>query len=558
MAKTNVRLVAICALLMLSLIPLCSSYLPASRSASAQLVSGVPSSLSFGYGPASMSPLSEGIPVYSISDQMWVQSSANLSISLNLISPSGNYVASTNLAPFSDSLIYTFAANDPEGLWSVSIATQQGSNTFPLLVVNPGNHLLTGYISYFSLQSANLNMGFNFSKTNAYDIEGCFAPDSSSVSSIHLPLPSGIGTGSIQLVWNGSNSSTTVSVNGGVVQPFSFWYSLYYTYSYSISNSSALVSRQMQVAQSDTALFTQKTSNASIPVTTQAALRDGRYVLRSFFETASGLSASESRVLIVGSPGSQSWISLDSCKAFPISAPSTFQQSVSLTTAPSLWPSGMYYMYDVSGIDTEGFLPLDIQIARIAFQGTPWNVSLSDMSFAVENNSALLQTASDYQGTVYVASSQFPINVTIQPSFFGQNLQSITVPLNQAGAAYNTKIPLGKIEARVTLNGGQLNDTSVLLYNSKNQTVLQQYTNDGNATFYVPAGTYYLKATFGATTDTVAADVASYLETPAILNFETAPSPANYAPDAAIMLALIGVFLNIYIWVIRPFQDRRS
>lgn len=557
MAKTNARLVVICALLALLIIPLFSSAF-ATRYSSAQLVSGVPSSLSFGYGPTSMTPLSEGIPVYSISDQMWVQSSANQSITLNLISPSGAYVASTTLAPFSDSLIYTFAPSDPEGTWSVSIATQQGSNAFPLLVVNPANHLLTGYISYFSLQSANLNMGFNFSKTNAYNVEGCFAPNSSQLRSVTLSIPSGIGTGRIQLVWNGSNSNSTVYVNGGIVQPFSFWFSLYYTYSYSLSNSSALVSRQMQVAQSDTALFTQNTNNASIPLRTQAVLRDGRYVLRSFFETATGLSASESRVLIVGPSGSRSWISLDSCKAFPISAPSTFQQSVSLNTVPSLWPTAMYYMYDVDGIDSVGFLPLDIQIARIAFQGTPWNVSLSDLSFAVENNSAYLQTASDYQGSVYVASSQFPISVTVQPSFSGQNLQPVTVLLNQPSTSYNAKIPLGKIECRVTLNGDPLNDTSVLLYNSKNQSISQQYTNNGNATFYVPAGRYYLKATFGATTDTVGTDVTSYLQTPAILSFVKAPVPADYAPDAAIVLAVIGVFLNIYVWVIRPFQDRRS
>jgi hypothetical protein len=218
----------------------------------------------------------------------------------------------------------------------------------------------------------------------------------------------------------------------------------------------------------------------------------------------------------------------------------------------------MYYMYDVGGVDAVGYLPLNIQLARIELEGTPWNVSLSDMSFSVENNSASIQTASAYQGAVYVASSQFPLSVTIQPSFFGENLQPVTVQLNQAGSSYNAKIPLGKIEALVTLNGSPVNDSSVLLYNSKNQTILQQFTNNGNATFYVPPGRYYLKATYGAATDTAFADVTGYLETPAILSFSTAPVAADYAPDAAIIIAVIGIFLNIYLWVVRPFQDRRS
>jgi hypothetical protein len=220
--RTSARIEAFCLLAVITAVLLCpavyASQISSAQNAS-QLVGGVPSSLSFGYGPTSMSPLSDGIPVYSISDQIWVQSSTNQTISLNLISPGGAYVASATLAPYSVSLIYTFAPTDPEGTWSVSIASQQGSNSFPLTVVNPSNHLLTGYISYFSLQSANLNIGFNFSRTNAYNVEGCFAPNSSQASSVRLSLPSGIGTGSMELVWRGSNS--TVFVNGGVVQSFS-------------------------------------------------------------------------------------------------------------------------------------------------------------------------------------------------------------------------------------------------------------------------------------------------------------------------------------------------
>lgn len=527
---------------------------------SAQLVPSAPTSLAFGYGPTTLSSPQQGIPVYSTQDQMWAESMAtNESVGITLVSPAGADVASSVLHPSTASLIYTFQSSDPEGVWTISISTPQGGNSLPMLLVNPSNHQLGLGLSYFSLQNDQLNLGFNVTETQDYNIEGCITSSSSNASAlpVSVAIPTNLGSGSIQIAWNGFSSSiANLTVKGSVTQAFTFWYELYYDYAFSGTNTSQLVSRELQVARSDGALFTPSSLGTNATFSNQASLRDGRYILRSFFESASGLSVSESNVLLAGSGQSSEWLSLDSCNPFPIIAPSSFERSLSLAGNPSQWPTEFYYMYDVNGVDALGAFPLGIRVARIIFQGTPWNVSMSELSFSLENNSAI-QTSSDYQGSLYVASSQFPVQLTVRPSFGGRQLQPINVSIETPFSQYVERIPIGRINAGVTENGSPLRGATIQLLSTQNSTLIQLSASSGNASFYVPSGSYYVRSSVGSATDIVLANVSNYGITNVVLSFATAPPVPPYGVYAAIVVAVIGVALNIFFWVVRPFMRYR-
>ncbi|MHB8568032.1 MAG: hypothetical protein ACYC7D_11775 [Nitrososphaerales archaeon] len=515
-----------------------------------QFLPSAPSSLSFGYSPTTLSPLQNGIPVYSILDQMWAESVANQSVELSLISPNGMTILSTSLQPSTASLIYTFQSSDQEGVWTLSINSQQGGNSLPFLLVNPSNHNLGINLNYFSLESGQLNIGFNVSQTFDFNIEGCFASNNS-LSTVFVPTPSSLGSGSLAVQWNGSASS--IAIQGSISQPFSYWYELYYSYSYSNTNTSQLVSRDSQVAKSDVALITQSTSQASVAVSKDAVLREGRYVMRSYFESASGLTVSESRILILGQGAP--WFWLTSCNPFSIPASTSFQKSVSLTGNSTQWPYLFYYMYDVEGVDALGVLPLNIQIARINFKGSPWNVPLNGISFALNNNSAI-ETSSSYQGSIYIASNKFPLEVTVRPSFGGQELQAVIIDLNAASTDYAATIPIGKIIAQETANGSPLNGTTVELLNMQNDSLMQSTVSGGNASFYVPPGSYLLKGSFGASTEVKEANVSAYGQSSVDFSFFTPQPPPEYEIYAALVLAFLGIALNVYVWIARPMLKR--
>jgi hypothetical protein len=94
-------------------------FVVASQNFSLYPVAGINQSIAdyveLGYSPSTMPSLSQGTPVYSPGDSLWILSNSQYVASAQLISPRGSSVANLPLRAESVSLIYSFSQNDQEG-----------------------------------------------------------------------------------------------------------------------------------------------------------------------------------------------------------------------------------------------------------------------------------------------------------------------------------------------------------------------------------------------------------------------------------------------------------
>jgi len=564
-------LIALLGLMLLASVPAlpCSFFQPPSLSspantgpphgainyANAELIPRLPSFLSLGYSPSTLSSLADGIPVYSLGDQLWVESRANQTVGVGLSAPDGTPIITINLPPNSAQLLFEFHSYNAEGNWSIQITGLSQYYAFHVLVVNPSNHGVGIALNSYSIQNGQMDMGFSRAPSQAYNIQACLtgAQASSALSTIQTALPSGLGSGSALFSWNGSFS--TVTIRGSVAQTFTVWYELYYTYSYTNLNTNQFVSRQVLVAKTTPQIFdSQGTSNATVQ--TDVVLRTGRYGMRVYFGSAQGLSISSTQVLVLNPDGD--WIWLNSCSPFAITGESSsFQRSANLSGQPSQWPSTMYLMYVVSGVDMVSTLPLNVLIARVDFAGSPGNVALEGVDLdaqatgAGSNATALASSSGD---SVYVAATGFPVQLTVTPVFGNLTYQSQTITLSQPFQVYKSTIPIGRVSVVVRSNGAPLRSASVfLLYG--NSTLLTELTgSDGTVTFYPPPGPYNVRVLARGSEEERAINVTAGLTSTVSFDFTLIMVP-EYLTFALVATLAIGMIANVYLWVIRP---RRS
>ncbi|MGD0638697.1 MAG: hypothetical protein ABSA72_11735, partial [Nitrososphaerales archaeon] len=99
--------------------------------------------LSMGFGPGVMSPISEGIPVYTAGDQMWLMSDSHDQLLVTLHAPDGSPLISVQVTSSGPSLLSTFSAYDPAGTWSLSIVdeSQPSLSLAPIPIVFVQNDL---------------------------------------------------------------------------------------------------------------------------------------------------------------------------------------------------------------------------------------------------------------------------------------------------------------------------------------------------------------------------------------------------------------------------------
>ena len=113
--------------------------------------------LSLGFGPSSLVPVSGGTPVYTVGETIWAESGYNYSLGVSLESPSSATVAQVDLGPQAAAPVYTFTSTDPDGVWNLTLASDQGSVVVPVRFVNLADHrpVLLSPLQY-SLDGGNL------------------------------------------------------------------------------------------------------------------------------------------------------------------------------------------------------------------------------------------------------------------------------------------------------------------------------------------------------------------------------------------------------------------
>jgi|GEM_PF-2509602 hypothetical protein len=542
------------------------------------------SSVSIGFSPSTLEPIIDGVPVYSIFDNLWVFQNSNVPLFLQVFSPSSQdsfpankSVVSVYIPSGVAQIVYKFSTFDFEGTWLLNATFEASppiSYIIPLIFVNPDLHPISGSLASYSLFKDELLSTFAVNSGEFNNLEGCILPMFPAENMALIPLPSSLGSGSIELTdLNLDSNNATVVLSGSASNPFDFWFELKTSYSYSSAfpNSTGITTRVQTVARSDTIAFS-TSSNAQQIFSTKIAginpMRPGRYWIDGFFSSSLGTQFEEVRVSIVSS---SEMISLGSeCEALGSFSSSIFSTTFSLSKPTSQWPFSLLIMAQDRGVETLNFLPINLGLAKINLLSSPWGITPPDISIEIPQGNGSTQSSSPqclgqnlnllyssiYNGTIYLIASHYPVTVEYCLSFGGKLISNESTTLDSPYTAVEQNITLGKISAEVTDNGKPVSGAEVIVLNQRLDANESKATDSsGGAVFYVPTGTYKVIAFLGSSNISKSFEIASGANEIAQFSFTTSGPSSSPAIDPdfyLIALAVVGVLLNLWAWIFRP------
>ena len=337
-------------------------------------------SLSLGFGPSSLVPVSGGTPVYTVGETVWAESAYNYTVAVSLASPASSaVVAELNLEPQLVAPIHTFTQADADGVWNITLESAQGPVVVPVRFVNLADHrpVLLGPLQY-SLDGGNLSISAQANLGDSYDQEVC-AAGLASRAPLEIPMPRDMGElGNISLT-PGTRSESPLSEfpsrsRSGSTLPDVLS---------GRGGHGTLLAENLMAAQSqpiDIVSNGPKTAN----LTWSSPPRAGRYDLRAYFQNSTNLEVFQSSVLILND---SSWVSLSStCLPQQVQS-SGISYSGSLTAGQAEWPRTLYYMYRTLGVEAVVAYPVMANVSSVNLEASPWNASLQDAEVSVTHSS---------------------------------------------------------------------------------------------------------------------------------------------------------------------------
>lgn len=511
-----------------------------------------PLPLELGYGLTTLTPVSSGIPVYTVRDTLWVLSKFNEAVSIVLVPPNSAAAERRILEMGIPVPVREFTPSDNEGTWSLRIFFNNHQKyLIPVHFIKGDDHrpMLTPY--RYDLQDDGVIVGFDITSVDVYDEEACLTTkQNEDLAVIHLPQSIGVGEIGIRKMGNNLILSTNASFNS----PLTFWLELYHPFSFNINGTTEFVSRNMRAATSTPILISsQGESNASL--SWEISPRLGRYEARAFFESSSGLYVVQVRILI---PDHESWLSLDSCQLTKVSS-SSISYLTSLRGDPSTWPRGVYLMYRVFGVESTLLMPVSLKLSKITLVAGPWAVPVDDLHVRLEPNLSLVQYTS-VNGTVYVSARSYPMHlnfsVAIGSHFVGAGVVDFFMPYSVKRAS----LSVGKLSVHILNQAAPSAGAVVKVSDSYNETILKTTNIDAYANFFVPAGTYSVTASLAGQSRTTRVAVSDGIETDLNIELPTTTPAQPEAPASLqgilIITGAIGVVVNVFVWLVRPRLSR--
>jgi hypothetical protein len=522
---------------------------------------GTPAYLELGYSAGTLSSISDGTPIYAPGDSLWIFSTSTIVSVAQLFSPSGNYVAGSMISSSAAYSLYKFLPNDLEGNWSLKLTLKDSSVlsvTIPF--VNPNSDNINARLLNYSAQNGELNMEFQVSVgRQPFGLEACFGSLNVN-STFQLPLPTSLGTG--QLILNNSLSKSAMDVRGSVTNSFTFWFDMDYSYSYAGNLAGELISREVSVVSSDTATLESSATISTVPLYNNTTPRPGPYQLNAFFDSNSGLSVEQTSAILLRNG---TWISTGYCGSFPVTS-LTFQSKQSVSQSPNSWPRELYLSYDTGGVNSYSFLPLSLNESRIDFVGSlPVSLgstlpasfnpktSISYLNYSIGANRNIV-SYSVYNGSAYIFAKTYPITLQITPSFGAQNLPLLSVEIPEPFSVQDASIPLGTLQVEVSNNTSPLVGAKILVTNEYGGKVSTLSDSNGYAALYLPSGAYNATVSgrgFSATKNT-SVTAGSFSN----VRFAfTGSGPPSYVAFLLASLFIVGLVLNLWLWIIRPRRE---
>jgi hypothetical protein len=389
-----------------------------------------------------------------------------------------SFIVSKEIPGNTSEYLFTFSSTDATGAWTLTARTTTQEVGVQFYLVSGGSPaVLSGYDL---VTTGVLAMNYTLESASAYDVSACTA-GAQSAATVYVPVPTSLGGGALLLSLNG----TTVSVIPEGSGSFTFWVGLTQNYAYQVNDSSAVVSKSMEVAQTAPAQVSGGLSGTfSTSLEGNLPMRTGEYTLSANFESSQGLSVHDTSVLITGTG---SWVWLQGCSEAETPLSTTVTVTASLNNGPAVWPRDVYIIYQQLGVQLFSVVSVSVQPATVQMVASPWGQPLTDSQIEVSGASGLVAG----NGTVYLIAQQYPIEISVAtPQTEPQNVS--------VGAPYSdtlVQVPADQVVVKTLAGGSPVSGAEVSLYSDG--TVATETSSGGVAVFYVPPGNYTVSGTFG-------------------------------------------------------------
>jgi hypothetical protein len=207
-------------------------------------------------------------------------------------------------------------------------------------------------------------------------------------------------------------------------------------------------------------------------------------------------------------------------------------------------------MYDINGVESYSIVPLQINLARIDFYGDLNNAKLSYLTYAIANNSDA-QATGVYSGTIYVIAKTFPILLTVTPMFGTEALDPRSIRISVPFSDSRVSIPVGELSVTVLNNSKPDTGSQIKVSSSQGGAITTAADSGGNASFFLPPGFYNITVSKGPVSKVGNATVNYSSQTIVEFSF-TSTSLPTYLIELLTVPLVLGLFLNLWIWVIHP------
>jgi hypothetical protein len=513
--------------------------------ASAQTPETSTPAIGLGYSPATVQPVSEGVPIYSQGDNLWFESYYNTTVEVQLLRPS--MVGAMPITPvFPGQLfnLYTFNGNDTSGLWHISLLTSTGVETVPVTLSSPGSSLGPSFMKE-NLRGNRLNQTFSLPPTDAYDIQVCSTGEMVETG-FTFGLSNGVA-GTVTVGMDGSSDLFEITVAGSDV-PVSVWLELYSPYTYRTADGT--VSQNLLVATTPILSMAPPGNSTLVPLVQQSPLRQGRFDMRVFVRTPSGLQLRD--VPLLRAFGA--WISLSGCTSMASVHSQEFSLTTNLDSANSSWPRHLITMYSMNGQESYNLTNVPGGEATIHLRGYPSGEPLSGVTITA---SAPLLQQSDWDvanSSIYILTGGIPSpsSVTVGLSFSGVVSETMNVSILGPYTSKSLSVNVGNLDVSTTLQGKPVTNSTISVTSSGMSSTTQKGFA-GGVSMLLPPGNYTVSANYSGNSVTKVVRVTEgHITT---LSLELAQPTVPYLLYTLIGVGAGGLVLNILVW--RRYLERR-
>ena len=502
-----------------------------------------PSFIELGYGPGNLESIQNGIPIYAPGDSMWLLSTSSKVSSIQLISPNGTTELQHTITQSAVYDLYRFSSSDIAGNWSLGITLDNFSTTtLQIPFVNPTAHPIGVSLSNYTFGAGNLNLNFAVTPNNSFDVQTCLGSADVN-SSIVIPIPAKLGAGEMLVI--GGTRASELTFEGTVTSPFIFWFEMEYSYSYKGSLGGEYISRDISVFKSNTVVVSSPIP-AALQISNSTSPREGRYTMNAYFQSSNGITVEQTTALLLNG---LNWAWTGGCESAQVTS-SSFTSKQSLQGDVLSWPTSLYYMYEVDGVDSYTQIPVSLKVARVDFVGSLSNSNLHYLGYTVAQNGNIDQS-NIYDGSLFLVGRSFPLRIQVTADFGGSNLPAHNLTITTPYTIEQVVINVGEINASITNNTIPLSGASIVADNGQGGTASSSSNAEGIAVLIVPTGTYNVTVTSRGQSLTHSVSVTTDGKITLPFDFMSTSPPSDNLEYVLISLVIIGLLANIVLWL-RP------